>query len=269
MMVDRYVAILAVGVGVVLALLGWAPQAPAATQSAPTQTLPPNQLASVVLAKGIKSTSLFGQGELTPVEPTTTFINTDLPYAVVKVKTLQSDTKVNIRVSAPTGPAFAIEVKAPQHKNNVWESFDFALPLFILGTDLETHTGTWKVEVLFNGQSQTTAAFELMPASPIQLSKIKGLVDQDPLSAELHWRYGAAFALLRHDQEAIREIQNAIQLDRNYALYYITLGRIYERAGRSADAVKMFQTALSVHGSYYDAVYSAWAQAHLVRLQPR
>ncbi len=266
-MVVRDVAILVVGAGLALALQGSAPPVPATAQSTPPQNLPPNQLASVVLAKGIKSTSLFGQGDLTPVEPTTTFINSDLPYAVIKVKTLQSDTKVNIRVSDPAGPAFAIEVKAPQHKDNVWESFDFALPLYILGTDLETHTGAWKIEVLFNGQPQTMAAFQVMAASPIQLSKIKGLVDQDPLNADLHWRYGAAFALLLHDQEAIREIQNAIQIDRNYALYYITLGRIYEREGRSADAIKMFKTALSLHGSYYDTVYSGWAQTHLTRLQ--
>ena len=71
-MVGRYVAILTVGAGLALTLQGSAPPVPAAAQSAPTQTvpapnLPPNQLASVVMAKGIKSSPLFGQGDVTPV----------------------------------------------------------------------------------------------------------------------------------------------------------------------------------------------------------
>lgn len=267
-MIRRYIAVL-VGGGMVLALQGAAPAAPARAQSAPAQTLPPNQLASVVLAKGVKSSDFFGQGELSPVDPTTTFFNTDLPYAIVKVKTLRADTKVSFRVSDPTGPAFALEVKAPPHKDKPWETFDFALPVYILGTDLETRIGTWSLQVLINDQPVNTTKFQLMATSPIQLSKIKSLVDQDPMNADLHWRYGAAFALLHHDQEAIREIQNAIQIDRKYALYYITLGRIYERTGRPADAVKMFQTAVSTRGSTYDTVYSGWAQAHLSRLQAR
>ena len=221
------------------------------------------------MAEGIKSNGLFGGGEVTPVDPTTSFINTDLPYAVVKVKGLVSNTAVTLRVSDPSGPAFTIETKAPRHKNDVWESFDFALPLYILGTDLENHTGTWKLEVLFNGQAVRTASFQWQPASPIALTEIKDRVDRSPTDADLRWRYGAALALLHHDQEAIQEIQGAIQLDRNYALYYITLGRIYEREGRSHDAIRSFQTALSIHGSAYDAVYSGWAREHLTRLQAR
>lgn len=259
-------AVLVAGAGLALALQGGSvPMAPVRAQTTPP--LPPNQLASVVMAKGVKSSDFFGQGELSPVEPTTMFFNTDLPYAIVKVKTLQVDAKVAFRVSDPMGSAFALEVKAPPHKDKPWETFDFALPLYILGTDLETRIGIWSLQVLINEQPVATTKFQLMAASPIQLSKIKTLVDQDPMTPDLHWRYGAAFALLHHDQEAIREIQNAIQIDRNYALYYITLGRIYERTGRQADAIKMFKTALSQHGSYYDAVYSGWAQAHLTRLQ--
>src|ERR1700730_4602650 len=148
-MVSRHNTILVVGVGLALAIGGSAPPAPAAAQGPSTTTpapnLPPNQLASVVMAKGIKSSALFGQGDLTPVEPTTTFVNTDLPYAIVKVKTLEANTVVTLRVTDPAGPAFTIEVKAPQHKDKPWESFDFALPLYILGTDLETRTGAWSL----------------------------------------------------------------------------------------------------------------------------
>jgi Tetratricopeptide repeat len=230
---------------------------------------PANQLVSVVLAKGIQSSNLFGQGDVTPVEPTTTFVNTDLPYAIVKVKSLEADTVITLKVSAPSGPAFAIEVKAPQHKDKPWESFDFALPLYILGTDLETRTGTWNLQVLFNGQPVNTTAFQWQSSSPIQLGKIRDKLNLDPTSPDLHWRYGAALVLLKHEREGEAELQNAIKLDPRYALYYISLGRVYERLGRHDDAIKMYKSALSQRGSYYDAVYSAWAQAHLAKLQGR
>lgn len=267
-MIKHYAAVVAVGVGLALALSGSTPPTPAAAQT-PTQPLPPNQLASIVMARGIKSASLFGEGELIPVGPTSTFFNTDVPYAVLKIKNLQANAIVTLRVSGPSGPAFTIEAKIPPRRDGAYPTLDIGLPLYILGTDLETQTGNWKIDVLFNGQPQTTATFQMLTTSPIQLGKIKDLLNQDPLSAELHWRYGAALVLLRHQQEGIDELKNAIKTDQRYALYYITLGRVYEREGRSADAIKMFQTALSLHGSYYDAVYSGWAQAHLARLQPR
>ena len=270
-MVSRHISILVVGAGLALALGGSAPPAPAAAQGPSTTTpapnLPPNQLASVVMAKGIKSSALFGQGDLTPLDPTTTFVNTDLPYAIVKVKTLEANTVVTLRVNDPAEPAFTIEVKAPQHKDKPWESFDFALPLYILGTDLETRTGAWSLQVLFNGKPVNTTTFQWMAASPIQLGKIKDQLDVDPTNADLTWRYGAALVLLHHEKDGIAQLQNAIKLDQKYALYYITLGRVYEREGRPAEAVKMFQAALSQHGSFYDTVYSGWAQAHLARLQ--
>ena len=132
---------------------------------------------------------------------------------------------------------------------------------------MEGRTGPWTLQVLFNGQAQNSTEFQWQLASPIALSKIRDQVNLSPQDPDLRWRYGAALALLHHEQEGIDELQNAIRLDRRYALYYITLGRVYERQGHPADAIRMFQTALSLHGSYYDAVYAGWAQAHLARLQ--
>jgi len=264
----RRIAFPIAGAGVMLSLAFQSP-APGPAEGAAAQGLPPNQLVGVTMAQGIKSGALFGQGGVTPVGPTTSFINTDLPYAIVRVKNLQSETVVTLRVSDPTEPAFSIEEKTPQHRDTPWEEFDFALPLYILGTDLESRTGTWTIQVLFNGQPQSTTAFQWGPATPLALGRIKDLVDLAPADPDLHWRYGAALALLHHDREGIAELQNAIQLDRRYALYYITLGRVYERDGRLAEAIRMFQTALSLHGSHYDAVYAGWAQAHLARLQTR
>ena len=265
----RRTALLIVGTGLTLLVVLRGPVYPTwfPAEAAATEAPQPNQLVGVTMAKGIKSGSLFGQGEVTPVEPTTSFINTDLPYAVVRVKKLQTETVVTLRVSDPAGPAFSIDAKTPQHRNTPWESFDFALPLYILGTDLETRTGPWTLQVLFNGQAQSSTEFQWQLASPIALSKIRDQVNLSPQDPDLRWRYGAALALLHHEQEGIDELQNAIRLDRRYALYYITLGRVYERQGHPADAIRMFQTALSLHGSYYDAVYAGWAQAHLARLQ--
>jgi hypothetical protein len=225
----------------------------------------PNQLASVTLARGIKAVPLFGEGSVTPVDPTTDFISTDLPYAIVKVRSLLPGTEVTLRVVDPDGEEISVGVKTPPRKKP-WDAFDFALPVYILGTDLEQHTGTWHFQVSFNGQPESDTPFEWQPATPLALSRIKDAVDQSPLSADLHWRYGAALALLGHDREGIQEIADAIQLDPRYALYYITLGRIYEREGRPADAIRAFHSALAIHGSHYDGVFSVWARAHLARL---
>ena len=242
---------------------------PASGQAQTPPAGPANQLVSVVLAKGIKSTTLFGQGELTPVEPTTTFTNTDLPYAVFKFKGLKGDTVLSLRVNDPAGVSFTIDAKIPARRDsNPYETFDVALPLYILGTDLETHTGTWTVQILVGGQSANTTTFRWDTSSPIALGRIRDQVNLQPTDADLHWRYGAALALLHHEREAEAELQNAIRLDQRYPLYYITLGRVYERLNRQADAIKMFKTALSLRsGSSYDAVYTGWAQAHLARLQ--
>jgi tetratricopeptide (TPR) repeat protein len=217
------------------------------------------------LARGIKAAPLFGEGSVTPVDPTTRFISTDLPYAIVKVKSLLPDTVVTLRLVDPAGGEVSVEVQTPPRKKP-WDDFDFALPVYILGTDLEQHTGTWHFQVSFNGQAQSDTPFEWQPATALSLSRIREAVGQSPHNADLHWRYGAALALLGHDREGIQELQDAIHLDPRYALYYITLGRIYEREGRQADAIREFQAALATHGSHYDVVFSNWAQAHLAHL---
>ena len=232
---------------------------------APTPGTPPNQLASVTLAQGIKAVPLFGQGSVTPVDPTTNFITTDVPYAIVKVKSLLPGTVVTLRLLDPAGGETSVEVTTPPRKK-LWDDFDFALPVYILGTDQEQDTGTWHFRVFFNGTPESDTPFEWHPGSHLALSRIREAVAQSPLTADLHWRYGAALALLGHEREGIQELENAIHLDPRYALYYITLGRVYEREGRQADAIRSFQTALTIQGSYYDAVFSAWAHAHLTHL---
>jgi tetratricopeptide (TPR) repeat protein len=243
---------------------------PAAAQPAPAPAPAADsqsRLASIVLAKGIKQASLFGQGEITPVDPSTTFVNTDLPYAVIKATSMKAGTEVAIRVSDPTGPAFDVSVKPSRGSRG---AFDFALPLYLLGTDLETHTGRWSLQVSFNGQPQTPqAAFDWEPSSGAQLKSIHDELAAAPTNPDLHWRYGAALALLGARAEAVPELENAIRLDPHYALYYITLGRVYEQMGQRPDAAKMFRTALAQHGSAYDSVYARWAQAHLDRLEGR
>ncbi len=242
---------------------------PGASQAQPAPSSPSsvaNQVASVTLAHGVKSPSLFGQGEVTPVDPATTFISTDLPYTIVRVNAYSVNTPVTLRLVDPTGATYSVDAHSPQRTR---QYFEFAAPLYILGTDLESHTGAWHFQVLIGGQVQNDTVFQWTPATASALPPIKQAVDQSPMSADLHWRYGAALAQLGRDSEAISELQNAIRLDSKYALYHITLGRIYERQGRPQDAVREFQTALGIKGSFYDPVFSGWAQAHLNRLQGR
>lgn len=257
-------------VATALALVGVTPgETPAQTSQNPQPAGPVNQLAAVTLARGIQPAPLFGEGPVVPIDPTTTFINTDLPYAVVKIKSLLPDTVMTLRVIDPAGAEMILEVKSPPPRKGAWEDFDFALPIYILGTDLEGHTGTWHFLVSLNGRPQGDTPFEWQQATPLALSRIRDAVEESSRNADLHWRYGAALALQGHAREAIPELLRAIQLDHRYALYYITLGRIYEREGRPQDAVRAFQTALTLHGSVYDAVFSGWARAHLAKLPAR
>lgn len=239
----------------------------------PAQTTPPppvdvqaNQIASVTLARGVQADTMFGQGLVSPLGAATSFINTDLPYAIVRVENLGPDVTVSFDLTDPGGPAYTVEAKLPPHKGNP-KQFDFAAPLYILGTDLETRLGTWRLQVKSIDGPAYTATFQWTQATALELSRIKQARDDDPAKPDLHWRYGAALALFGHTREAIDELQDAIHHDSRYALYHITLGRVYEREGQRADAVREFQAALGLHGSFYDAVFSGWAQAHLAQLQ--
>jgi hypothetical protein len=240
---------------------------PAAFPAAGQQP-PAIQVGSVVLAHGVKTASAFGQGDVTPVDPGTSFVTTDVPYAIVKVTSAPADTPVTLRLVDPTGIAYSVDARTPKRRDTKpWQSFQFAAPLYILGTDLESTTGTWHFQVVMNNQVQNDTAFQWQAASALTLGNIKTVVDASPLQADLHWRYGAALALFNHDADAIAQLKNAIQLDQKYALYHITLGRIYERQGRKADAMNEFQTALSIKGSFYDPVFQGWAQTHLNHLK--
>ena len=250
------------------ALVAVAVAGPGSIPALGQQPAPGIQIGSVVLAHGVKQTSAFGQGDVTPVDPGTTFVTTDVPYAIVKVTSAPADTPVTLRLVDPTGIAYSVDVRTPKRRDTKpWQSFQFAAPLYILGTDLESRTGTWHFQVVMNNQVQNDTAFQWQPASLLSLPNIKAAVDASPLKADLHWRYGAALALFNHDAEAIAQFKNAIQLDQKYALYHISLGRVYERDGQKAEAMAEFQTALGIHGSFYDAVFQGWAQAHLNRLK--
>jgi len=248
-----------------LAVLGAVPaSAPAQPASPPSGPLP---AITVILAHGVKPASLFGAGELTPIDPGTTFVNTDLPYALLKATSLAPNAVVTLREVDPNGAAYTVDVKTPErHGNQPWQKFDFASPIFILGTPLESHMGTWHFEVLFDGDVVGTAAFQWTRATAAELPKIKTAVDQSPQNPDLHWRYGAALALFGQFPDAIAELQRAMRLDPNYALYSITLGRVYEQQGRTDDAAQQFQRALGLHGSTFDPVFAGWARAELSAL---
>lgn len=226
----------------------------------------PNQVESVILARGIRPASLFGSNLLTPVGATTTFVSTDLPYAIVRIKAPTPDVTVSFELISPSGPAYTIHATMPPHRVTP-QDFDFAAPLYILGTDFERDTGNWRLRVSVNGALPQEATFQWLPGGPVDLSGLKAQVNADPLNADLRWRYGAALALFGRDQDSIRELQAAIRLDPHYALYHITLGRVYEREGRRAEAVREFEAVLSLRGSHYDAIFSGWARAHLTRLK--
>jgi hypothetical protein len=232
------------------------------------QTAAGIQVGSVVLAHGVKTANAFGEGDVTPIDPGTNFVETDVPYALVKVTSAPANTPITLRLLDPTGVAYSVNASTPKRRDTKpWQSFQFAAPLYILGTDLEARTGTWHFQVVMNNQVQNDTAFQWQPASAQSMLTIKHALDAAPLQADLHWRYGAALALFNQDPPAVSQLRNAIQLDPKYALYHITLGRLYEREGNKAAAMNEFQTALGIHGSFYDPVFQSWAQEHLNRLK--
>lgn len=257
-------ALIAVAVLVGVAVAGPAALPPALGQ----QTATPMQVGSVVLAHGVKTANVFGEGDVTPVDPSSSFVTTDVPYAIVKVTSAPANTPLTLRLLDPAGVAYSVNASTPKRRDTKpWQSFQFAAPLYILGTDLESRTGTWHFQVLMNDKVENDTTFQLQQAAADTLLTIKHQVDATPLQADLHWRYGAALGLFNQDAAAISQLRNAIQLDPKYALYHITLGRIYEREGKKADAMSEFQTALGIHGSFYDPVFQGWAQEHLNRLK--
>jgi hypothetical protein len=225
------------------------------------------QVASVVLAHGVKQANLLGQGDVTPIGPGTTFVQTDLPYALVKLNSVPSNTTLTLRLLDPNGTGYSIDVATPKHGSKPWQSFQFAAPLFVLGTDLEGVTGTWHFQVVANDQVVNDTVFQWNEAPAQSLQDSLNAVNAAPTDADAHWRYGAGLALFRQDPPAIAQLQDAIRLNPKYALYHITLGRLYEREGKNAQAVSEFQAALGIHGSFYDAVFQGWAQAHLNHLR--
>src|SRR5579864_4293352 len=190
-------------VGGLLTLEGAAPLSSGAQASPAGQV---NQVESVTLAHGVPPTSLFGRDLLKPIDPSTMFVNTDVPYAIVRIKGLAPTTTVTLKLTDPTGASYTVQSSIP-HKGNPKE-FDFAAPLYILGTDLEAHTGTWHLQVIVNDAAPSDETFQWQPATSADLAKIKDAVSASPLVADLHWRYGAALALLGHSSEAIGELQN-------------------------------------------------------------
>jgi len=229
---------------------------------------PGMHVASVVLAHGVKQGNVFGEGDLTPIDPGTSFVTTDVPQAFVKVTAAPGDAPLTMRLVGPAGVGYGVDVRTPKRRDGKpWQSFQFVAPLYILGTDLESATGTWHFQVLTNNQVQNDTLFQWQPAQASALLDIKHAVDAAPLQADLHWRYGAAFALFNQTEPAIRELNNAIRLDPKYALYHITLGRVYAREGNKSAAINEFQAALGIHGSFYDPVFQSWAQENLNRLK--
>jgi hypothetical protein len=232
------------------------------------QPAPGIQVGSVVLARGVKEANAFGAGDLTPIDPGRSFVTTDVPHAFVKVTAAPADTPLVLRLVDPSGVAYAVDVRTPRRRDaKPWQSFQFVAPLYILGTDLESATGTWHFQVLMNNQVQNDTVFQWQPAPASALLDVKHAVDATPLEADLHWQYGAALALFRQTAPAVEQLRNAIRLDPKYALYHITLGRVYEREGNKAAAMNEFQTALGIRGSFYDPVFQSWAQEHLNRLK--
>jgi tetratricopeptide (TPR) repeat protein len=255
-------------VAAAVAIGGFGPLWPAAAQQAPAQPAAAMQVGSVVLAHGVKTTNAFGEGDVTPLDPGTSFVTTDVPYAIVKVTSAPANTPITLRLLDPNGVAYSVNASTPKRRDTKpWQSFQFAAPLYILGTDLESATGAWHFQVLMNDKVESDTLFQWQPAAAESLLTIKHAVDAAPLQADLHWRYGAALAQFKQDASAISQLRNAIQLDPKYALYHITLGRVYERQGNKTAALNEFQTALGMHGSFYDPVFQAWAQEHVNRLK--
>jgi serine/threonine-protein kinase len=71
----------------------------------------------------------------------------------------------------------------------------------------------------------------------------------DPLSSFFQRRLGTVLYLFRRYDQAIPELQKSLDLDPGDPWAHRVLGDAYERAGRPADAVKEWSTAMNLSGS--------------------
>jgi tetratricopeptide (TPR) repeat protein len=69
---------------------------------------------------------------------------------------------------------------------------------------------------------------------------LKAALALDPYNADLAYQYGLLLLSQRHYTDAIPMLQQAILVNRNYAIAYVYLGYAYERAGDMTNANKVY-----------------------------
>jgi len=85
----------------------------------------------------------------------------------------------------------------------------------------------------------------------------------DPLSEQVYWSFALSFFLGRKNEQAIGEIQKALDLDGNYQPALYLLGRVYVELGQLAEAIAVFKKLLGLNDApmFLAALGHAYARA--------
>jgi tetratricopeptide (TPR) repeat protein len=69
----------------------------------------------------------------------------------------------------------------------------------------------------------------------------------DPLSPQTYWSFALALFLTRQHEQAIEEIQKALEMDGIYQPALYLLGRVYEALGEFSKAIAVFENLLELN----------------------
>jgi tetratricopeptide (TPR) repeat protein len=100
---------------------------------------------------------------------------------------------------------------------------------------------------------------EVLPATgrfAEALAELKRAEELDPLSRAIGTTHGYVLYLLRENDAAIVQLHTTLEVDANFAVAHMYLGRVYAQKKMFASAIEEFQKAVDLSGS--EPYYRAW-----------
>jgi TolB-like protein/Flp pilus assembly protein TadD len=88
------------------------------------------------------------------------------------------------------------------------------------------------------------------------LAELKRAEELDPLSRAIGTTHGYVLYLLRENDAAIVQLHTTLEVDANFAVAHMYLGRVYAQKKMFASAIEEFQKAVDLSGS--EPYYRAW-----------
>lgn len=189
-----------------------------------------------------------------PVGSGAAFTGTD-PKACVHVvlRDVRTSHVIRVEVSRPNGSIYRTwrmtTNQAPPGR--YYPKYRMWWCVTIAGREPSFTLGQWGVKVLIDGQTVSATGFPILglgvaetEKAQARLDALKGRVDGNPADAEARLDLADALIGLNQLDEAITQLQKALELDTKSAGAHGLLGFVYYRRGRWDDAERSFLDAL-------------------------